>query len=403
MNSRPKKNKWTIAVCVDARQKASRNIVEGAMRCVAAHGGANVMLLGNHPCNDGFERVAGEEPDILLANWTLLSGSTGLSLLKSPRLKAAIFFGGYLADRLRCPAATIASDDRQIGETAARVLTKSGLREFAFLGAPHGDRWSMVRRDAFVAALAAAGYGLAADYSPSAKNPDWRRERRRLADWVRSLPKPCGVFAAFDQRARHLLSVCRDVGIHVPRQIQILGADDEEYICENEIPSLSSIAIDFRSAAEKAMRAAFAHLEEGTPLPPIFEAGVSGFTERLSTGDMTRTGERVNRARDIIRRHATEGLSPSDVARRVGGSLRLLEAGFRTVLGRTVAEELRETRLVEAARLLGETRMPIGEIAARVSFGEPRSLANAFRRRFGSGMREWRKAIRNGGPRIPGE
>lgn len=389
-----KRRKWTIAVCVDARQKASRNIVEGAMRCVAVRGGASVMLLGNHPCNDGFERVAGGEPDILLANWAQLSGSANLALLKSPKLKAAVFFGGYLSDRLHCAAATIGSDDRQIGETAARVLMKSGLREFAFLGAPHGDRWSLARRDAFAAALAAAGYGLAADYSPSAKRPDWRRERRRLAEWTRALPKPCGVFAAFDQRARHLLSVCRDEGIPVPRQIQILGADDEEYICENEMPSLSSIAIDFRSAAERAMRAVFAHLEEGTPLPPVFKAGVAGFTERLSTGDMTRTGERVNRARDIIRLHAAEGISPVDVARRVGGSLRLLEAGFRTVLGRTVVEELREARLAEAARLLEETRMPIGEIAARVGFGEPRSLANAFRRRYGSGMREWRKAAR---------
>ena len=392
-----RKKKWTIAVCIDVRQKSTRDITEGVMRCVVAHGGADVMLLGNHPCNDGFERTSGGEPDILVATYDRLLKSASRSLMKSPKLKAAIFFGRWKETDLRCPAVMIASDDQQIGQTAARILLRSGLRDFAFLGAPHGDFWSLARRDAFAEALAASGYGLAADYSPSAKRPDWRRERKRLTDWVHALPKPCGVFAAFDQRARHLLSVCRDEGIPVPQQIQVLGADDEDYICENEIPSLSSIAIDVRGAAQTAMRAVFAYLEDGEPLPKNIMAGVAGFTERLSTCDASRTGEWVNRARDIIRHHAVEGLSPAEVARRTGCSLRLLESGFSMVLGKTVAADLRETRLKEAARLLAETETPPGEIAARVGFGNARSLMNAFKRRYGQSMRQWRKAARNGG------
>lgn len=389
-----KKKNWTIAICLDVRQKASRDITEGVMRCVVAHGGANVLLLGNHPCNDGFERTARGEPDILVASCNLLRTSDHRDFLRSRRIKAALFFGTWGTMQLPYPATSLVGDDQIIGETAARVLVRSGLRSFAYLGAPHGDRWSTARRDAFAAALAAEGYGLAADYSPSAKRPDWRRERKHLTDWVRALPKPCGVFAAFDQRARHLLSVCREEGIPVPQQLQVLGVDNEEYICDNEMPSLTSIEPDFRGAAQSAMGAIFAHLEKGAPLPGVFLAGVAGVTERLSTCDASRTGERVNRARDIIRLHATEGITPSDVARRVGGSLRLLEAGFRTVLGRTVAAELREVRLREAARLLEETETPLGEIAARVGFSNSGSLMNAFKRRFGIRMGQWRRTSR---------
>ncbi len=390
--------KWTIAVCIDVRQKASRDIVEGVMRCVVAHGGADVMLLGNHPCNDGFERSSAGEPDILVANYSMLLRNTSRSLLKSRKLKAAIFFGRWNAADVHCPAILLESDDKQIGQTAASILLRSGLRNFAFLGAPHGDRWSKARRDAFADALNAAGYGLAADYCPTAKRPNWRRERQRLTDWCRALPKPCGVFAAFDQRARHLISVCRDEGIPVPQQIQVIGADDEEYICENEMPPLSSIAIDFRGAAQSAMRAVFAFLEDGAPLPSLVPAHVAGFTERLSTSDVSRTGEWVNRARDIIRHHAAEGISPTDVAQRAGCSLRHLESGFRLVLGRTVAAELRETRLKEAARLLEETETPLGEIAQRVGFGNDRSLMNAFKRRYGRSMRQWRNSARYESP-----
>jgi LacI family transcriptional regulator len=392
------KNKdWTIAICLDVRQKASRDIVEGVMRCVVAHGGANVMLLGNHPCNDGFERMAGGEPDVLVGTCNLLRTGAYRSMLFSPHVRATIFFGSWGTMPLPYPATSLVADDRQIGATAARVLVRSGLRDFAYLGAPQGDRWSAARRDAFAEALAEAGYGLAADYSPLAKRPNWRREWRHLTDWVLSLPKPCGVFAAFDQRARHLLSVCRTQGVPVPQQIQVLGADDEEYICENEIPSLSSIAIDFRGAAQTAMQAVFEHLEDGEPLPRNIMAGVAGFTERLSTCDMSRTGERVNRARDIIRLHAAEGIDPAGVARRVGGSLRLLESGFRAVLGRTVAEELRETRLSKAARLLEDTELPASEIAARVGFGSGRSLMTVFKRRYGVSMGQWRRSARSGG------
>lgn len=385
-------NNRTVAICVDVRQKAARDIQDGVMRQVVAHGGVEVMLLGSHPCNDGFDRSAGAEPDIIVASYEGLNGANR-RLLRSRRIRAALFFGAS-PPALPFPSVSVVSDDLAIGAAAARVLVRSGLRSFAYLGAPHGDRWSVARRDAFAAALAETGFALSADYSPTAKRPDWRRERRNLAVWVRQLPKPCGVFAAFDQRARHLLSVCRGEGIPVPRQIQVLGVDDEEYVCENEIPSLSSLAVDFRGAAQEAMRAIFARLEGNEPLPGTFRAGVAGFTERLSTCDVSRSGERVNRARDFIRLHATEGITPSDVARHVGGTLRYLEAGFRTVVGGTVEAEIREARLKAAVRLLENTETPLGDIAGRIGFGGGGSLMNAFKRRYGCSMREWRKRVR---------
>ncbi len=73
------------------------------------------------------------------------------------------------------------------------------------------------------------------------------------------------------------LSVCRGEGLPVPSQIQMLGVDDEEYVCEREIPSLSSLAVDFRGAAQEAMREIFVHLETGARSEaPIGGAAVNG-------------------------------------------------------------------------------------------------------------------------------
>lgn len=374
------------------RHKASRDVVEGVMRHATRQGGMEVVMFGNHPCNDGFERSAGMAPDIVVADASLM-GSAGRALLSAPSIRGAVFCGAPPRRHLPWPHVSLVSDDAAIGAAAAALFAGKGIRDFAYLGAPEDNPWSEARKRSFAEALAGMGVKVA-DYGVVAKRPDWRRERKRMAAWVLSLPKPCGILVAYDQRAHHLVGVCRDARIAVPRQIQILGVDNEEYICENETPSISSIALDFRVAAGEAVEMLVAYLEHGKPMPERVLAPVARVVERLSTSDLSRTGERVNRARDYIRRNATAGIGPADVSRHVGGTMRLLETAFKEVLGWTVTAELREVRLREAARLLETTNAPVGEIAPLIGFGTRGGLMNAFRARYGMSMVEWR--ARNG-------
>ena len=388
MNTRRKIR--SVAVWLDVRHKASRGVVEGVMRHLSARTGIEVAFFGNHPCNDGFERAVSIEPDVVVADSTALRGR-GLSLLRASSVRGVIFCGRQeLATAGGAAVLPLVTDAEAVARTAARVLMRSGLRDFAYLGTPQTTAWSEARRRHFKAALEERGFAML-EYGAVAAHAGWRRERGRLLAWVKGLPKPCGIFAAFDQRARHVLVVCREAGIPIPQQVQVLGVDDEDYICENEVPPLSSVAIDFCSAAERAMAAIAAHLEDGAPLPEAVLAPVSGVTERLSTYDISRTGERVNKARNFIRLHAAEGISPADVAHHVGGTLRHLEGGFRQVLGTTVAAELKEARFAEVKRLLEKTSTPLGEIARLAGFRTSGGLMNAFKARFGITMGAWRK------------
>lgn len=384
----------SVAICLDIRHRASREVVEGVMRHVSAAGGVEVAMFGNHPCNDGFERAVSVEPEVVVADATALRGR-GLALLKAPSVRGIVFCGREAPPAMDGAAVLpLVSDAAGIASAAARLLVRCGLKDFAYLGTPMPTAWSEIRWIRFREALAALGFSPI-EYGAAARRAGWRRERRRLRKWVEALPKPCGIFAAFDQRACHALAVCREAGLPVPQQVQILGVDDDEYICASETPSLSSVAVDFRDAAERAMSAMAAHLEDGVPLPETVLARVSGVTERRSTYDISRTGERVNLAREFIRLHAAEGISPADVARHVGGTLRLLEGGFRKVLGTTVAHELREARFATVRRLLENTETPLGEIAGRTGFGSAGGLMNAFKARFGVSMRQWRDGSRN--------
>src|SRR2546429_465600 len=80
------------------------------------------------------------------------------------------------------------TDDGALARAAAGHLLARGLRNFGFCG---DDRfnWSRWRQEAFRRYL--AGVGFACGDGPP-------RGTGGLAEWVRALPKPAGVFACYD-------------------------------------------------------------------------------------------------------------------------------------------------------------------------------------------------------------
>ena len=97
-------------------------------------------------------------------------------------------------------------------------------------------------RAAFEAALAAKGVRCEtlAFYSREQRR---RSEDAKIAELVRSWPKPVAVFAGNDHWAYWLASLSRMHGLQVPDEVAILGVDNDELICEFSHPPLSSIAV----------------------------------------------------------------------------------------------------------------------------------------------------------------
>ena len=61
--------------------------------------------------------------------------------------------------------------------------------------------------------------------------------------------------------------------------------------------------------------------------------------------------------------------------------------------GRSFSENLLRIRMGEAANLLEKTRLPVGEIALRVGYGEPSGFRQAFRKYYGKSPGEYRETI----------
>ena len=140
---------------------------------------------------------------------------------------------------------------------------------------------------------------------------------------------------------------------------------------------------------------------EGLALPEGVVAEHIAVLLALAAGpdtQATRSGEKLlNRVRRTIRDRCHEpGLSPGTVARVHGISKRYLHYLFAH-MNSTFGDELMQTRLEGARRLLSDARfstLSVSEVAARSGFLEPSHFARRFRRAFGSGPMQFRLAQR---------
>ena len=288
-------------------------------------------------------------------------------------------------------------DSRAIGAMAARYYLERGYESFAYVGEPKGYPWSAERRRGYVDALAEADRRCAVyDRFTARDRIDWPAERTRLIAFLRSLPRPCAVFAPMDARARLVLEACAVAALRVPEEIAVLGVDNDPLLCESAAPTLSSIhAGGFQRgwiAAE--MLDALLHgrepRERAVSLPPLF------VVTRGSTGYAAMSDPSISKAIAFIRRHArTGGIDVGDIVRAVGCSRRYLELRFRSHLGRSIRDELLRERIEWVKSLLSSTNLSVGEITERAGFARESHLGRLFRQATGGTMLAWRRENRD--------
>lgn len=386
-----------IIVDFNVRHKAARDMIAGIMRYAAAHPRWELLMRGNHPSNDGFAIDRDSPIDGIISGYDLSrddeSDQREIKKLfaHGTTLRGAVFISSAPHLQRFVPAAWIDVDQRRIAQEAAQLFIRNGLTNFAAIGTLAPAKWNSERIDCFVKEIRRAGYDAQVYTGTKRARTSWKGEIASLRRWIATLPKPCGIFATFDQRAKHVADICRAEGVSVPEQVQIIGVDNEESICELTVPSLSSIAPDFEASGYRAARELDRLLRGGKPSSrPILVKNLK-VIERLSTSDTTRTGDRVNRALNFIRTHARERIGVSDVVKAVGGSRRLLEKAFQRVHERSIAQEIQHVRLEQVLEALHNPALSLKTVAETSGFSSATYLKNLFREKYGMTMSEFRR------------
>ena len=265
---------------------------------------------------------------------------------------------------------------------------RTGFRSFGFVECESGAGWSQIRGDACMAELRSLGLRcerFRQGGAPATRVGSPRGVRRNsgpdyaaLARWLRALEKPAAVLAANDSTGADVLAVCGESGIAVPRDVAVLGMDDDPAYCLLSVPNMSSVRFDGRDAGRKCV-AALASMIAGAPPPasPIFY-GAHSIRQRASTGAVSTSGALVQKALDYINAYACSGATTADVVRHLGVSRSLATMRFRQLRGESILEAITARRVVEAKHLLRETGKTVENIAEMCGFSGPGSFRRVF-------------------------
>ena len=287
-------------------------------------------------------------------------------------------------------------DSRSVGRVAARELLSMGLTSFAFFGFA-GLFWSAERAARFREILRLAGREVSTFERPFLER-DWRDLTtgftQSFGEWLKSLPKPCGLLAANDQLGTEAISICHALGFAVPDDVLVLGIDNDETLCEHVSPTLSSIRPNFEEAGFQAASLLGARLAAGGAFAGerhrFFAA--DGLVRRQSTRRLPRANAVVSKALELVRLRACSGLRPRDVFAELGCSRRTAELRFRELAGHSIQEEILLTRLARVKQLLSREDVPVETIARRCGWKSTAQLRVFFKAAEGVSMRQWRRA-----------
>lgn len=273
-----------------------------------------------------------------------------------------------------------------VGEAAARELMTLGFGHFAFIGR-EGHAWSDRRKNAFANALKLNGQDLISIDLPSID-----KGIHPLKRWLITLPKPCGILAASDAIAETALNACRLLSISVPGELAVIGVDDDEAICENTVPTLTSIRPDFRQGGRFAARLlARKILHSSGTLHAKTTFSLSGIVRRGSTRISKRRDDGVSAALDRIWSKGGARLTAKDILAMFPCSRRSAELRFRLATGHSVLDELLKARINLAKRLLEDTQLPVSAIIESCGYDSSTYFREAFRKETGVNPLVWRK------------
>lgn len=149
----------------------------------------------------------------------------------------------------------VVSDNAFGGRLAAERLIHAGHRELAFIGDYEADtvraRWAGFRQFAEDQGLRPTRIELKTADRLGDWTHDIHESTRRM---LRRKVRPTGIFCSCDAVARHVLRALEAHGINVPRDMSLVGFDDDP-IAEWTTPALTTVRQDFAALGTVAAQA----------------------------------------------------------------------------------------------------------------------------------------------------
>ena len=278
--------------------------------------------------------------------------------------------------KMRNLVAAIVCDNKSIAKEAALHLGNCGFSNFAFVSEPSGQWWANERLKFFREEIKSR---------PGATFNAYNTKLGSLEQWLTQLPKPVGVFAADDIRARQVSDAAHLIGVRIPDDISILGVDNDQILCETASPTLSSVKMQMQTAGFRAaeiLHAAMVSARSVQAKPEIILYG-GNVVARQSTHCLNTRDPLVARCRELLENNLRTQFSIDDLLPHLNVSRRTLETRFKAATGHTIHKDLLSIRINHAKILLRNSQLSQERIAESCGFHDASHLNIAFRRILG--------------------
>lgn len=285
----------------------------------------------------------------------------------------------------------IVTDGEAIGQRAAEHLLNRGFQHFAYCGLDD-TAWSRQRGESFRQRLEQAGRPMHLYQQP--KTPvrrQWKNEQNILAQWLASLPKPVGILTCNDDRGQHVIEACKIAGFQVPYEVAVIGADNDELVCNLSDPPMTSIALNTEKAGYEAAELLDRLMNGETMCRQKIMVSPTHIVTRQSTDILAIEDRDTAEAIRFIRQNARRPIGVEDVVNATTSSRRVLEKRFRNILNRSIYQEIRRTRVDQIITMLVETDLSISQIAQKMGFPGVEHIARYFRQETGTSLLVYRK------------
>jgi len=301
--------------------------------------------------------------------------------------------GSYAAEDQYPPGVPyVATDNFQLVKQAREHLIDAGLQRFAMFSLPEAgeNRWAQEREHAFRRLMWNDGSEAEVFRGCTTTAGSWDEGVQRQVDWLRGLPKPIGIIAVTDARARQLLQACSMAGIDVPGQVALVGIDNDPLVRLLTPIPLSSVMHGAREMGRTAAHLLSQKLHRvRVPNAPVL-VPPAGINVQASSLYLPAGHPQVMRACYYIHQHACESLKSLEVAMHLGISRSSLEAHFRQELGCSVHDVVLRCKLDAAKAGLDSGERSVAEVALGCGFGSTQYMHLVFKRELGCTPRAYR-------------
>lgn len=388
-----------VLAAIDTNSAAGRQVLSGIFDFIDSGHPWNLSILSSR---DELTPARIRQAEASGVHGLIVSFlGTCKAYLAATRLPIA-FFGSQNAEmeRMRQDRTVfIWNDNFSLGKSGGEYLSSLGkFQSYAYVHTRLNGNHSEKRLAGYRSAIRAATKLPVRSFdSPKAEGTP--AELKTLADWLSTLPKPCAVLAATDKRAINVLNAAKAASISIPKQLSLVGIDNNELLVAHSNPPVTSILPGHFEMGQRAARELERLMATRRTLKNrSFIIPPTRIIIRESTTFLKLSETLVDRIRRFIAEHAAEPeLSVKDILSHLRCSRTLADRRYHQATGLTLRAALEDERLKKAKSLLKATRRSAATIAAQCGFRSASHFNHVFRRVTGQTPCGWRRAATDSG------